>query len=235
MEFLRSIQKCPPKGEGTIVDIGANIGIVSIGALHNGELEKAIAIEPDPQNFSLLKRNVNQNGLRHRVICLPYAVSHQKGDILFELSDTNFGDHRVRTLRDLPNSDTELYHESERRAITIQSDKLDSLLSDLPESFTRTIALFWVDVQGYEGYVFMGAGNLLSRGIPVNCEIWPYGIKRAGMSQEQFCGISSSIWSHYCVLRRGRFVRYPINMFDTFFDELGDEGDYENVIFIQQN
>lgn len=232
MKFLRSIQKCPPKGEGTIVDIGANNGVISIGALHTGELEKAIAIEPDPQNFSLLQRNVNQNGLKDRFICLPYAVSHQKGEILFELSETNFGDHRVRTTPDLINSAAELHHESERRVITVQSDQLDSLLSNLPETVTRTIALIWVDVQGYEGYVFMGAGNLLSKGIPVVTEIWPYGLRRAGMSQEQFCGIAKSVWTHYWVMRRGRFVRYPINMLDIFFDELGYDGNHENVIFI---
>ena len=36
MKFLRSIHKCPPKGEGAIVDVGANNGVISIGALHTG-------------------------------------------------------------------------------------------------------------------------------------------------------------------------------------------------------
>ena len=124
MKFLRSIQRCPPKGEGTIVDIGANIGVISIGALHMGELKKAIAIEPEPQNFSLLRRNVNQNGLTDRFTCLPYAVSHQKGELSFELSGTNFGDHRVRISIVLPNSVTEQYHESGRPIITVKTDTI---------------------------------------------------------------------------------------------------------------
>lgn len=230
MDFLRSIQKCPPKGEGTIVDISANIGVTSIGMLHTGELEKAIAIEPEPQNFTLLQRNVNQNGLKDKVICLPYAIAHQKGEILFELSDTNFGDHRVRTNIQIVDA-TEKYQESKRRVITVQSEQLDNLLPELPESFAQNIAVIWVDVQGYEGYVFEGAKNLLSKGIPVVSEIWPYGIRRAGMTQEQFSDIARGIWKNYWVLRRQKFVRYPIHTLDILFDELGYDGKFENIIF----
>lgn len=231
MAFLRSIQKCPPKGKGTIIDIGANNGVISIGMLHTGELEKAIAVEPEPRNFSLLEHNVKQNGLNSRVICLPYAVSHQKGKIVFELSDTNFGDHRVRTNSHVVNS-AELYHESGRRVITVDADQLDNLLTNVLESFTENIAVIWVDVQGYEGYVFMGAKNLLSKGIPVVSEIWPYGIRRAGMLQQQYCDIAKSFWANYWVWRRGgKFVRYPIHTLDIFFEELGYDGDFDNVIF----
>jgi FkbM family methyltransferase len=235
MAFLRSIRKCPPKGEGTIVDIGANIGVISIGMLHTGQLKQAIAIEPDPQNFSSLQGNVILNGLDDRVLCLPIAASHQTGEILFELSDTNYGDHRVWTnsFRSLNSESPELFHESGRRTITVQSDQLDNLLAGSPESFTRNIALVWVDVQGYDGYVYMGAKTLLTTGIPVVSEIWPYGIRRTGMTQEEYCAIASSIWSNYWVWRREKFVRYPLNTLDIFFNELGYDGAYDNVIFTQ--
>ena len=234
MAFLRNIHKCPPKGEGTIVDIGANNGVISIGMLHTGEVERAIAIEPEPRNFSLLQRNVNLNGLSDRVICLPYAASHQKGKIQFELSNTNFGDHRVRTNARLVNSVSgERFHESERRVITVESDQLDNLLANATEPFLHSIDIIWIDVQGYEGYAFMGAKNLLSKNIPVVSEIWPYGINRAGMTPEQFYAIASSIWANYWVWRRRKFVRYPINTLNIFFDELGTDGDSGNVIFTQ--
>lgn len=234
MSFLRSIRKCPPKGEGTIVDIGANIGVISIGMLNTGELEQAIAIEPDPQNFSSLQKNVILNGLKDRFVCLPYAVSSEKGELLFELSNDNFGDHRVCTNPGgFPSDSPELFSESGRRTITVQSDRLDNLLANAPQSFREKIALIWIDVQGFEGYAFKGANALLSKGIPVVSEIWPYGIKRAGMTQEQFCAIASDIWSSYWVWRRVKFVRYPINTLDILFDELGYDGSYDDVIFTQ--
>ncbi len=230
MALLRGEHKCPPKGEGAIIDVGANIGVTSIGMLYTGELKNAVAIEPEPQNFSLLQRNVNTNKLNDKIICLPYAASHQKGELQFELSNTNFGDHRVRAITHAPGS-AEQFGESERRVITVKADQLDNLLAELPESFTRDIAVIWVDVQGHEGYVFMGAAKLLAKGIPVVSEIWPYGIKRAGMTHEQFYGIARSIWSNYWVLRRGTFVCYPVSTLDVFFDELGNAGGHRNVIF----
>jgi FkbM family methyltransferase len=232
MKFLRSLQKCPQRGEGTILDIGANNGVISLGALYTGEFKNAIAIEPEPQNFSFLQHNVDQNGLKDRFICLPYAASNQKGELSFELSKNNFGDHRVHRPAALANSEAERYHESERRVISVKSDKVDTLLASLSQTFTQSISLIWVDVQGHEGYVFTGAKNLLSKGIPVMSEVWPYGMKRAGMSQEEFCDIAKGIWSHYCVRRRRGFVRYPINTLDSLFDELGYDGISENVLFI---
>ena len=89
----------------------------------------------------------------------------------------------------------------------------------------------WIDVQGYEGYAFLGAKNLLSKGIPVVSKIWPYGIARAGMTQEQFCKIAENFWMNYYVMRRGKFVRYPIHTLGILFEELGYDGGYDNIIF----
>lgn len=81
--------------------------------------------------------------------------------------------------------------------------------------------------------MFLGARKLLSKGVPVLSEIWPYGIVRAGMSQEEFCDIATGIWSSYWVRRRRGFVRYPIQVLDTLFHELGFDGGFDNVLFIQ--
>jgi len=229
MSVLRGMKLCPPKGEGTILDVGANNGITSIAMLNLGELERAIAIEPEPLNFQLLKVNVRQNALQDKVMCLPYAVSDRKGQLPFELSDTNDGDHRVRTAKSTDSPDR--FQESGRRVIGVQCETLGDLLSDVHAGFTRNIAVIWVDVQGYEGYVFKGARKLLSTGTPVVSEIWPYGIRRAGMSEKEFIEIAEDNWSSYWVRRKGRFVQYPINTLSILFDELGYEGDFDNVIF----
>ena len=232
MEFLRSIGQCPPKGEGTLVDSGANNGIICIGMLYTGEVEKAIAIEPEPHNFLLLQRNVRQNSLEHKVICLPYAASHRRRKIKLELSESNFGDHRIRESADTRNA-LDLFRESGRRTVTIESERLDNLLMNLPEDFTENVGVVWVDVQGHEGHVFMGAGSVIAKGVPVVSEIWPYGIRRAGMSQEQFCDIATGFWSSYWTLREGEFVRHPIETLTTLFDKLGYGRSHENVIFTQ--
>jgi FkbM family methyltransferase len=232
LQFLRTSGLCLPRGEGTILDVGANIGVISIGALHNGEFERAVAVEPEPVNFSLMTGNVTLNGLGGRMVSLPYALGSENGEIQLELSENNFGDHRVRTASDAPPAAKELFGESARQVIRVRAIPLDSMVEELPAAYAESIRLVWIDVQGYEGTVFQGARRLLSRGIPVVSEIWPYGMERAGMSKERFCTLAGSVWKSYSVLRKDRFIRYPIEILDLFFDELGPHGPHGNVVFM---
>jgi len=228
MTFLRGINKMSVKGQGTVIDIGANNGVISIGMLHNSEVEKAIAIEPEPRNFAMLQHNIKQNKMSDKIICIPCAASNSKGILNFELSSDNFGDHRV--CPEINNIDLE-FKKTGCNIIKVKSDKVDNLIKKIPEQFKKDIALMWIDVQGHEGYVFQGARDLLSGNIPVVSELWPYGIKRAGMSEDDYIDIVSSLWSCYWVMRRGKFIRYPIDTLNIFFEELGYDGYFENVIF----
>lgn len=224
-------EKIPYNRKGTIVDIGANIGIISIGMVNNNLFEKAIAFEPEPRNFSILQSNIKQNKLEKLFICEPYALSDTKGQVQFELSDTNYGDHRVRRSLILEKDFPDLFNEYKRKVIKVESDSLDQLLKIIPKNFTDEISMIWIDIQGYEGYAFKGGKNIFSKNIPTVTEIWPYGIERAGMSQSQFCDIVKEIWSSYWVIHRGKFVKYPTSVLTCFFDELGHE-DYDNIVLV---
>ena len=79
-----------------MLDIGANIGLISTGLLLANAIEQAIAIEPEPENFRLLSQNVQQNDLAGRMCCLQMAVGDQPGSLTMEISPNNPGDHRIR-------------------------------------------------------------------------------------------------------------------------------------------
>lgn len=228
MSFLRNLDLIPSKGKGTIIDVGANNGVTSIGMLYTGQLEKAIAIEAEPQNFSLLQQNVKQNGLEDKITCLQYAISDTTGGHSLELSIDNLGDHRVRTGE--TTSDNENYRESDRQTIKVQSETLDNLfLGSLNKTLKDVVV--WMDIQGHEGYAIKGGRKLFSEKIPVVSEIWPYGIHRAGMSTQNFCEIAQDIWAFYWVKRKNGFIQYPIKLLDIYFEEVGNDGGYSNVIF----
>ncbi|WP_350285746.1 FkbM family methyltransferase [uncultured Croceitalea sp.] len=211
------------KGTGTIVDIGANNGVISIGALTTGAASKAIAIEPDATNFSWLTHNVVQNKLENSVETLNYAVSDCESVLKLEKCRTNLGDHRIRKRTDVE----ELYYESKREVVSVKSNTLDNLLVNENDD----LKLIWVDVQGHEGYVFKGAKNTLSKRMSVVSEVWPYGIRRSGISKKCFFEIVRSQWSSYWVMKEKGFVNYPIENFYQFMEELGDEGNHDNVVF----
>ena len=232
MELLRGLSG-RPKGKGTLVDIGANNGVISIGMLVTGQLERAIAIEPEPVNFARLQENVALNRLDAAILRINSALSNEKSELIFELSDANYGDHRVRTAS-IPTGVHEVFNESQRPVIKVPADTLDNLLAGLPAQFTDDVAVIWIDVQGYEGYVFQGAKEALARGIPVVSEVWPYGIARAGMTMDGFHAVVADLWRSFRVKRADGFVRAPIADFRAFLDELGPGGDYANVIFTRE-
>jgi FkbM family methyltransferase len=230
-EFLK--EKKFVKGDNVLLyDIGANIGIISVGLLRAKKVNYAIAIEPEPSNFKLLSENVKLNNLEESVLCLNYALGAQDGVLKMELSEDNPGDHRVKGANELVKD--EIYGESKRRMVEVKAMQLDKLIKEqvvANRAKQGREALVWIDVQGYEGYVFQGARTLLSSGIPVVSEIWPYGILRAGMKLDEFTNIISSIWTDFWVLRGDRFIRYPVSVFDRYIDELGVGCDFGNVIF----
>jgi FkbM family methyltransferase len=234
LHFLKTMKFIPHENVH-MLDIGANIGIISIGLLLAKEIGSAIAIEPEPKNFDLLVKNVKQNGLSEKVACLQMAVGATESTLTMELSSVNPGDHRVRAT---PTKDaSELQKESSRPIIHVPSLPLARVLEMPQMGHLAAVApsLVWIDVQGYEGYVFEGARQLLGSGIPTISEVWPYGILRTGMSLDHFSSVVEDIWSDYWVERRNRFIRYPTTVFNRYLDELGSDGRFENVIFTNSN
>jgi FkbM family methyltransferase len=214
-----------------MLDIGANIGVIGIGLLLAGEVARVLAIEPAPTNFPLLCKNAEQNALSNRMLCLQLAAGEEAATLCMELSPDNRGDHRIR-VRPAPGAQ-ECKNESTRETIEVPSLSLPQVL-ERPEVRARNLSspdLIWIDVQGYEGYVFRGAASLLRKPLPTVSEIWPYGILRAGMELEEFTRIVQSIWTDYWIERRERLIRYPTTMFMHYLDELGSDGYFENVIF----
>ena len=58
---------------------------------------KAYAVEPETENYKLLKTNIILNDLDNKIIPYNYALSNLDNEIIkMELSNNNFGDHRIR-------------------------------------------------------------------------------------------------------------------------------------------
>ncbi len=218
---LREGGKLADKGVGGVLDIGGNIGHTTLAMLKGGQFAFSVVFEPDPNNFALLRMNVDQNKMTSRVTAFQLALSDQEGELEFELSDQNFGDHRVRVRTD--GILRQNYQESNRRVISIKSRRLDSVLSEMDPAKVREIGLVWIDVQGHERQVFAGATRILEAGIPIVAEFWPYGLARAGTTCGDYCQLIERYYRECWVERGGRFVRYPISVLRGVWDEFAPE------------
>jgi FkbM family methyltransferase len=161
-------------GGSTVVDIGANIGTVAIPLVMTHGAARAVAFEPEPLNFKLLRCNVLLNDADERITCIQLAVSDETTAVEFELSEENHGDHRVRA-RDAAMTDS--MGESARAMISVPARPLRDALAQASVA-AEEIGLVWVDTQGHEGQVLAGAGDLPGKA-PWVMEYWPYGLRRA--------------------------------------------------------
>jgi FkbM family methyltransferase len=143
-----------------LIDVGANIGTICIPAVKRNLFNKAIVFEPEPLNYSLLLSNIIINGCYNKISTHNIALGSKNREKLnLQLDDHNKGNHRI-----IINSKIKI-----KKNIVINSYKLDSFIKNINSLST----LVWIDVQGYETQVLLGAKKLLNKKVPVCVEFSP--------------------------------------------------------------
>jgi FkbM family methyltransferase len=159
------VKKEVRKGD-VALDIGANIGYYTlILARLVGDGGRVFAFEPDPDNFALLKKNVETNGYKN-VVLVQKAVSRQTGQARLYLSPTRALDHRIFDSGD------------GRQSIAIEAVRLD----DYFQNFNGKIDFIKMDVQGAEGGVIQGMLGLLRKNhdVKITMEFSPFSLRKSG-------------------------------------------------------
>lgn len=135
------------KASDVIIDIGAHIGIHTIHFAKRAKL--VIAIEPEPENFSLLKINILANKLNN-VIALPIATSNHDGLIRLCMSSAS-GAHTVEAVNNCVDE------------LIVKCKRIDSLLRILG---INRIDIVKIDVEGHEYKVINGMQEILAKSPP---------------------------------------------------------------------
>lgn len=170
--FETELVKKEIKSGYVVLNIGANIGYYTlIFAKLVGKEGKVFAFEPDPDNFALLKKNVEINGYLN-VTLVQKAISNKTGKIRLYLSERSKGDHRICNLHD------------GRKSIEIEAIQLD----DYFKNYNGRIDFIKMDIQGAEGAAIQGMPLLLQKikRTKMITEFWPSGLKKFGTEPEEF-------------------------------------------------
>lgn len=160
------------KNGDVVLDIGANIGYYTLKfADIVGEEGRVFAFEPDPNNFSYLKKNVNFNWYKNTNL-IQKAVTNKSGKGKLHLSKKNLGDHRIYNSQD------------RRKVIEIDTIRLD----DYFQHSNHRVDFIKLDAQGAELLIAEGMETLLrkNRKLKILTEYWPIGIKRSGRDPEDY-------------------------------------------------
>ncbi len=170
-KFTTVLKLLDRDGHGLVVDIGANVGSICIPAVRRGLADRAVAIEPEPTSFTLLRINVQWNGLAARIACHSFAAGSSAGEAWLDYpSPRNAGDVRVRT--------------AEGSGVQVQIRPID----ELGLALNPADDLIWMDIQGYEMEALRGMSEALRLQVPLVMEFWPDKLGRTG-SVEDLLGL----------------------------------------------
>jgi FkbM family methyltransferase len=160
-------------GAGTMVDVGANIGLTAMPVAMSGV--DCWCFEPDLNNFNFLKANTEQRGLTN-VKLFNVAIFDANCEVSFEISDWNHGDHRVRLV------DTKGAFGEQHRVVTkVQARRLDEMI-DI-QAIRRPLFVK-IDTQGGEAHVLKGGEAIISSADLLSLEFCPYLLRRAGQHED---------------------------------------------------
>lgn len=77
--FKQDTYKVPLLTNGTVIDIGANIGVFSIYAILMGA-EKVYAYEPEERNYDLMLKNIKLNKMEGKIIPIKKGILDKAGN-----------------------------------------------------------------------------------------------------------------------------------------------------------
>lgn len=130
-----------------VVDIGANIGLVTLIAAHLvGPQGHVFAFEPGPLSFALLSANVAANGYRNATL-EHAAVSDRSGTVDLYVCATGESDNRISGTID---------EGTGRERVSVKSVALDDYFGETAIDFIK------IDVQGAEPLVLKGLSRIMA-------------------------------------------------------------------------
>jgi len=174
-QYETEIVKGEIKKGDVVLDLGANIGYYTlIFAKLVGESGKVFAFEPEPANFSLLKKNMEINGYNN-IILIQKAVSDRDKIIKLYLHKYNKGAHTIYKSYD------------NQEFVEIKTVKPD----DYFENYNGKIDFIKMDIEGSEGLALQGMSKILekNKNIKIFTEFNPSLLKNCGTEPENYLNL----------------------------------------------
>jgi FkbM family methyltransferase len=162
------------------LDVGAHVGTTAITAVGRFGFGTALAFEPEPENYRLLRANVSMNGLEQRIRTFNVALSNRVGTAALKVRPSFGSKHRLVESAG-PGETT----------VTVDLTTLDVLAAN-NELNPKEVGLLWLDVEGHELETMEGAGTILRQSVPIVMEFIPRALRDGKLD-----GLEAALAEHY--------------------------------------
>jgi FkbM family methyltransferase len=145
-----------------VLDLGANIGVMTVHLAERFPNAKIHAVEPLQPNMEVLKYTVEKSNVLN---VIPYQTALGEKECMLEMVLPKDGATRLHGLSHVIHDSIEAWNDGER--FTVPCTTVDLLFGALDIQGIK------IDVENFEYFVFLGAKKLLSRCRPiVYAELW---------------------------------------------------------------
>ncbi len=200
--------------KSSVLILGAHIGSLAIPI--SKKCENLVAIEANPNNYSLLQTNIKLNDINN-ITSHNIAASDKQETIKFQLNTVNSGGSKR-----VPQNNKYIYTYDNPEVIDVQAYSLDEYLSG--ESFDLVL----IDIEGSEYFAMKGMTNILNSTKTLIVEFLPHHI--TNVSGVTFNDFISNIPNHLTMLTiPSKNETYPIDiglitLQEMFKSGTGDDG-----------
>lgn len=160
-DFLHFVSLLPP--DATVLDIGANIGIMTAKLAQHCPRGHIHAFEPIPENFAALQRIVQHFKFKN-VSLHSFALGEAPGEIQMVMPEVQ--NVKMQGLSHVVHESIDEFNEGQFYKVPIY--RLDDLQAQL--GIPKAIK---IDVENFEYFVFKGGEQMLRTHRPlIYCELW---------------------------------------------------------------
>lgn len=206
---------------GYFLDLGANIGTTGIYFLKKFAPDmKLIAFEPDAENFKMLRMNLLLNDLESVTNAVNCGLGNKSSELMLYRNGLNSGAIGF------------IQHKQSTPILPVKIIPLDSYLAE-KNIAAEEIKYIWIDTEGFEAQVLLGAKNLLAKNpAPIFMECNLRAWDKSGCFDDMFALLSEH-YSHFIHVQGDEKI-YPLEVLKTTERPANDLGQAGDIFLIKK-
>lgn len=139
-----------------------------------GDKGKVYAFEPDPTNFALLRKNIEENNYKN-IIPEQKAVSNKSWRTRLYLCKENLAAHSLAKI-----------NKNYETSVEVNNIRLDDYFKD----FDKEITFIKMDIEGFEGYAIEGAKKIFANPkLKFITEFLPIALENSGFEPKTYLNL----------------------------------------------
>ena len=216
-DFLqKALEIC--KKRDYLIDVGANLGSISIPAIKNNYFKMSYAFEIDKLNLKHLKLNTILNNLEDKIVIENLAVfSKSNQSLSVKINKYNYGDTKIT-----------LTHENDNSKV--KSITLDQYFKNNKKIYNSS--LIFMDIQGSEIHALKGANLFLKKTTPIVLEMDPSALEKLGTNFFDLQNLLKEYRYFYILDNKNFKVKIRIDHLEKLYNYCMENREYANILFV---